>query len=336
MLLVIILLVDWGGKHSKSQALQIHGRTMGTSYTVKLLNLPNDWEAVKTRQAIAKILDQLHTQMSTYNPNSEISKFNTSQSTDWFPVSKDMCAIVAESLRISKLTDGAFDITVGPLVNLWGFGAKDTHNEPPSKTTIEAAMRQIGYQYLQARCDGHKPIALRKTKPNIQISLAAIAQGYGADRVADYLDRLGVQDYLVDVGGELRGHGVNAYGKSWRIGIQRPIPGSYGEAERIVHIKDCALATSGTYRNFFTKDSKNYSHTIDPKTGMPVTHNLVSVTIMTSSAAVADALATALSVLGPKPGYNLAIQQEWAVIFMVQDAGKLRIRVTPKASQYLN
>lgn len=330
----LLLLVSCDSPTQKS-ALEFHGLTMGASYTIKLLNAPPTLRAAKTEHEIAAILNRLHSQMSTYDANSEISRFNTSQSADWFPVSKDVCVIVAEALRISSLTDGAFDITVGPLVNLWGFGSDATRTKPPPIAEIKTAQQRVGYQHLQTRCDASVP-ALRKDQPNIAIDLSAIAQGYGADRIADYLDSLGVQDYLVDVGGELRGHGVNANAQPWRIGIQRPTPGSYGDAELIVHIRDCAVATSGTYRNFFEQDGMRYSHTINPKTGMPITHNLVSVTIMTLSAATADALATALSVMGPELGYDLAVREALAVVFIMQDKGKLVVKVTPKATAYLN
>jgi thiamine biosynthesis lipoprotein len=333
---IVLVLIGCDSQIYRPKLLEFHGLTMGASYTVKLVNAPFALQAPKAEQAeqaIAAILDRLHAQMSTYDGNSEISRFNASQNIDWFPVSKDVCAIVAEALRVSSLTDGAFDITVSPLVNLWGFGPDTARTEPPAATAITSTMQRVGYQHLQARCNTP---ALRKDRSDVTIDLSAIAQGYGADRVADYLDGIGVQNYLVDVGGELRGKGVNASGQLWRIGIQRPTPDSYGEAERIVHIKDCAVATSGTYRNFFKKDGVHYSHTIDPKTGVPVTHNLVSVTIITPGAAIADALATALSVMGLERGYNLAVREALAVVFIVQEQGKLREKITPQAAKYLN
>lgn len=311
---------------------EFHGSTMGATYTIKVLKLPTDMEERGLDQAIRSILGRLHAQMSTYDANSEIGRFNSSHSTDWIPVSEDVCAVVTESLRVSRLSGGAFDITVGPVVDLWGFGPDPSRTEPPAETDIRRVMQRVGYQHLQTRCD--EP-ALRKDRPDIAIDLSAIAQGYGADKVAEYLDVLGVRDYLVDVGGELRARGVNPRGVPWRIGIEKPTP-KRRVVERVVQVKNCAIATSGTYRNFFEQGGRRFSHTIDPHTGAPVTHGLASVTVITTQgAAAADALATAISVLGPERGYDLAVRENLAVLLIVQKGAQYVEKSSPQIAQYL-
>lgn len=332
-LLMVLTLSSCDSGSSWYGPVELRGLTMGTKYAVQIPTpLPASIKAVELDQAVAAILGQLHEQMSTYDPESVISHFNRSSSTDWFAVPKDVCLVVEEAVRISQLSQGAFDITVQPLVNLWGFGPGPERITPPEPHEIATTLQNIGYQYLTTRCVG--AIAIRKSKAAIAIDLSAIAQGYGADRVADYLDGQGIKNYLVDVGGELRGHGVNTMGKSWRIGIERPLP-DVSAVANIVYVRDAAVATSGTYRNFFIADGKRYSHTIDPTTGSPITHKLVSVTVITRLAATADALATALAVLGPERGYALALQQQLAVIFIVQNGEILEERTTPQAAAYL-
>lgn len=333
----ILLFLSIGCSNEVNQfPMQFHGSTMGSTYTVKILMLPDTITQQQLEVQIAAILGRLHAQMSTYDANSEVSRFNSNRNTDWFSVSTDVCRIVELSQQISQLSNGAFDITVSPLVNLWGFGPAPTRTAPPSAAEIQIAKQRVGYQHLQTRCNdiGLTP-ALRKNYPHIAIDLSAIAQGYGADKIADYLDLLGIADYLVDVGGELRSSGVNAQKMAWRIGVERPISSQQGQVEQVLPIKDCAVATSGSYRNFFEANGKRYSHTIDPNTGSPVTHNLVSVTIVTKIAAVADAWATAISVLGAEKGYAVAKKNNLAVLLIEQKGDKFLETQTPQLTSYL-
>lgn len=318
------------------QLLELHGPTMGTSYTVKIAHLPNSITEVELSRGVAAILEQLHTAMTTYSTTSEIARFNANQSIDWFPVSSDVCKIVAEAQRISRLSNGAFDITVAPIVNLWGFGPSPQRTTPPSTIEIQTALQKVGYKHLYVRCEEPElPPALRKDRTDISIDLSAIAQGYGADRVADYLDELQIKHYLVDVGGEMRGRGVNAQGMLWRIGIEQPVINER-QVQRIIQIKDCAVATSGTYRNFFEANGKRYAHIIDPSTGSPIAHSLVSVTIVTQSATIADAWATAISVLGPERGFELLLREKIAALLIVQEGGgQLIEKATPNLVAYV-
>lgn len=320
----------------KLNSVAFQGQTMGSKYMVKISDLPTNNTVTEVNKGIANILADLHAKMTTYDHSSEVSRFNSSTTTDWFPVSGDVCIIVTEALRISKMSAGAFDITVGPLVNLWGFGPDAERTEPPTTGDIQQAMQRVGYQHIQARCD--ETPALRKDQANVAIDLSAIAHGYGADKVADYLDSLHIQDYLVDVAGELRGKGLSPRGQAWLIGVEKPVPGSQGDVVQVVMVKNAAVATSGTYRNFFAKDGIRYSHTIDPKTGRPITHNLVSATIVTQKAATADALATVISVLGFEAGFELAKKEGLAVYAILQDDKDNKILVgktTPQIIPYL-
>lgn len=307
------------------------GHTMGSTYSVKLLKLPAGVDAQAVEHTIAKILEHLNALLTTYNANSEVSRFNNSHSTDWFLVSKDVCAAVAESLRVSRLSGGAFDITVEPLVELWGFGPASPRTDLPTMGEIQTALRRVGYQHIQAQCD--KP-ALRKDQADVAIDLSSIGHGYASDRVAEYLDSLGVQNYLVDVDSDMRGHGINPYGQPWSIGVEKPIPAT-SELERVIYLKNSSSATSGTYRNFFTAGGKQYSHLLDPKTGFPITHGFISVTVMTQKVMTASVLGTTLAVLGPEHGYDLAVKQGLAAIFLRYNGKTVEEKITPQMAPYL-
>lgn len=313
-LVVPLLLVAACTPAPEHQVMQMRGGTMGTSYSILVVDLPQAIDPKALADRIEKELDLVNALMSTYREDSELSAFNRSQSTEWIPVSPQLAALVDEALWTSEVSGGAFDATVGPLVNLWGFGPGDRTDTPPADTRIAQARRHVGYQKLSVRKD---PPALRKSDPSLYLDLSAIAKGYGVDRVAELLDGDGVANYLVEIGGELRGRGHNGQGLPWHIAVERPDPG-VREVERILELQDSAMATSGDYRNFFEQDGKRYSHTIDPKTGRPVTHTLASVTVLAPRTARADALATAFLVLGPKAGLALAKSLEAPALFIVR------------------
>ncbi len=290
------------------------GSTMATSYTVRITDELTDPEA--TRQAIQQLLDTVEGLMSTYIDDSDVSRFNASQATDWFPVDAATCEVVALALRISKETGGAFDITVGPLVDLWGFGPDGAIDEPPAADVLAAVRDRTGYAGLATDCD--QP-AIRKDRPVLAIDLSAIAKGYAADVIADELEADGFANFLVEVGGEMRIAGTKPRGEPWRIGIEAP------ERERLdvfgaLELADVAVATSGDYRNYFEKDGRFYSHTLDPRTGAPVTHSTGGVTVLASTSGYADALATALLVLGAEHGLELAERENIAALFLTRSA----------------
>ncbi len=303
------------------------GSTMGTQFNVKLAAV--DVTSADLQQDIEDSLAHVEHMMSTYLPDSEISTFNISSTTDWHTVSGEFCFSVEEALALSTLTDGSFDITVGPLVNLWGFGPGDMIHEPPTDEKISAVMDSVGYEHLQADCA--RP-ALKKDISDLFLDMSAFGKGFAVDRVADWLEDAGFQDYLVEVGGELRLGGHNAKGEKWAIGIEVPLA-DQRRPYTVVRLTDTAVATSGDYRNYFEAGGERYSHTIDTRTGKPVTHTLASVTVVDDSGYRADALATALLVMGPEKGMELAARENLAVLFLLRNDGGIDERATPAFEQ---
>jgi len=310
---------------SPVKPVTLTGRTMGTTYTVKLARLPEGSTAEQIHAGIVKRLDAVNRKMSTWRDDSEISRFNASRSSDWFSVSDETALVVREAQRISALSGGAFDITVGPLVNLWSFGPDNRRPRIPPAEEIEAVQQRVGYDKLAVRSE---PAALQKSRAELSVDLSAIAKGFGVDRISEYLDQLHVGGYLVEIGGEVRCRGKRPDGRWWRIGIQspkkrKPVP------YRAVPLKNAAMATSGGYRNYFEQQGRRYSHSIDPRTGRPVEHRLVSVSVIHESCMTADALATAIMVLGPEDGYNLAQEYEFAVFLLISTDEGLIEQATP-------
>ena len=304
---------------------QLSGPAMGTRFTVSIVSESEiDKESLQFR--IHAALDDIERRMSTYQPDSELTQFNQASSTDWISVSPELCGAVDNSLALGILTDGAFDITVGPLVNLWGFGPDGARNEPPSDEAIAAAISRTGREYLHADCT--KP-AIRKDHADLYIDLSGYAKGLAADDIAALLEKEGIANYLVEIGGDLRARGHNASNAKWRIAIESPDqPG--GTVEQILHLGDLSVATSGDYRNFFEFKGQRYSHTIDPHTGLPVAHGLASVTVLAESAAHADALATALMVLGPEAGMAFAEREAIAAYFLLRNGSVVTGRMSSR------
>lgn len=303
---------------------KISGSTMGTTYHIKLVGMPENLDSDSVSEQVQQTLDELDGQMSTYNNESELSRFNTSDSTDWVETSEHLATVVRAAQHVSELTRGAFDVTVGPLVDLWGFGPADTLDRIPTPAEIDSAKARTGFFHVTAR--GNPP-AIRKDLPDLHIDLSAIAKGYAVDQVSELLDSLGIRNYLVEIGGELRGRGHNDKGEYWRIGIEQPASGSR-QVHSVITIHDVGVATSGDYRNYFEKEGVRYSHTINPRTGRPVTHRLASVTVIGYNAAEADALATGLMVLGPEDGYRLAEREGIAAFFIVRTDDGFKDRMT--------
>jgi len=233
--------------------------------------------------------------------------------------------VLLEARRIGELTEGAFDVTVGPLVNLWGFGPQMGEDDIPPEAEISAAWERVGFELVELRED---PPALRKARGDVLIDLSAIAKGYAVDQIVRLLTDANVLNYLVEIGGELRGEGLNEQGEPWRIAIERPVPGERS-VQRIVGLRDAGLATSGDYRNFFEVDGQRYAHVIDPATGRPVIHQLASVTVLADTTMSADGLATGLMVLGPERALALAREQSLAVHLIEIDGDDFRERTSP-------
>lgn len=304
---------------------ELQGTTMGTSYTVKLVELAAELEPASIQAEIDVILENINRQMSTYLDDSELSRFNRSRSPEWTAVSPELAEVLKQAQQLGALTNGAFDVTVGPLVNLWGFGPAAGEDEVPAEQEIRDVMSRVGYQALQV---SRSPPAVRKDRPDLYVDLSAIAKGYAVDAVAEYLQTLDIEDYMVEIGGEIRARGRNARDTLWRIAIEKPSSGSR-VLHTVIELDDVGLATSGDYRNYFEQAGRRYSHTIDPATGRPVTHSLASVTVAHPSTMQADALATALMVLGPEAGYRFAEEHALAALFIVKGEDGFYDRETP-------
>ena len=292
--IALLLATQLTGCDQPVEAIKISGPTMGTTYNITLY--PAKDSKVDAKQVQAQIDDSLkriNQQMSTWIKDSEISLFNQSESTDWYPVSAEFVSVVETAQSISESSKGAFDITVGPLISIWGFG-KDFKNNNPDDAAIAAAKANTGYQKLAVR---RSPPALKKAIPQLKINLSAIAKGYGVDAIAEQLASAGIDNYLVEIGGEIRANGSKPNKSLWRIAIEKPSTKERSIQQGLL-LNNTGVATSGDYRNYFERDGKRYSHTINPETGKPITHQLASVTVLNESAMMADGLATAIMVLG--------------------------------------
>lgn len=286
---------------------------MGTRYNITVVNPPASVGKEALQQAIDEELAAVNNEMSTYIPNSELMRFNRSAVGKEVAISRHLAAIVAMSLDINQRSAGAFDITVGPLVNLWGFGPQPEPETTPSDEEIAALLALLGSDALLLERD---PDRLTRKRP-VELDLSAIAKGHGVDRVAAVLENRGVGNYLVEIGGELRTLGRNPKGHKWRIGIEKPV--AAGSVVQVpVEISGRAMATSGDYRNYYERDGVRYAHSIDPRDGRPLQHRLASVTVIADSCAEADGLATAINVMGAEAGLQLAEREGLAVYMLVK------------------
>ncbi len=331
VLCCVLLLGSCSDAADRDEFILITGPTMGTSYAVKLYDTDGDTEADALQLQIAGLLERINDQMSTWRPASELSRFNKSRGSSWFPVSAELAYVVESAASISALSDGAFDVTVGPIVNLWGFGPERSGTYPPSEKDIERTMERVGYRQLAVRAS---PSALRKQRPDVYVDLSAIAKGFAVDEVARLLDERHIRSYLVEIGGELRARGSKPDGSPWKVAIERPLPGERS-VQSVVTLRDQSIATSGDYRNYVEKDGERYSHTINPRTGRPIAHGLASVSVIAASAMRADALATAIMVMGPEEGYRLAEREALAVQLIIRSGDGFRVLATPQFESYL-
>lgn len=289
------------GCGARPEIIQIDGTKMGTSYRITVVAdqlAPDD-----LHQRIDDLLSVVDNSMSTYKPDSELSRFNRLPVGQQMQISEEFARVLQISRDIWQRSGGAFDPTISPLVDLWGFGPTPSDNTAPSAQQIAAALENTGFQHIVLA-----ERQLSKRHP-VQLDLSAVAKGYAVDLVADLLEMLALPDYLVEVGGEIRVSGLNPDGEPWRIAIEQPT--LISSVNRIISLVDEAVATSGDYRNYFEQEGVRYSHILDPRTGVPIQHNLASVTVMATSCAEADAWATAFLVMGPEQ--SLALAEKWAI-----------------------
>ncbi len=309
----VIALLAWctllGGCEHRATELTLAGPTQGTSYSVRTFC---DMPQPALQASVDAVLRQVDEQMSTYNSESALSQFNASEPGGWHSVPAALAYVADAGQQLARLSGGAFDVTVGPLVNVWGFGPDGQRERKPSTEAVEAARSRIGFANLQVR---QNPPALRKTR-ELDVDLGAIAQGYTVDLLAEMLDRFACHGYMVEVGGEVRTGGAKPDGSAWRIGIEVPDSAAMGEVRKVLSLTEMAVSTSGDYRDFFEAGGQRFSHTMDPRAGAPVAHDLASVTVLHRSTLWADGFATLLDVLGPTDGLAFATEHGLAAQFI--------------------
>ncbi len=323
---LVLLLVACG---SQSDALRISGETMGTTYNIVAFDRQGRLDAGEVRAAVEATLAEVNARMSNWDERSEVSRFNAYAGTGPFEISAELAAVMRTAGEVHADSLGRFDVTVAPLIELWGFGARRPDSPVPSDEAIAQAQTLVGQSRLLSLATD--PFSLTKREPEATVYLAAIAKGYGVDEVAATLNRLGLNDFMVEIGGDLITSGTNPDGNRWRIGIERPHEGSR-RVEQIIDLTGLGMATSGDYRNYFEQGGVRYSHIIDPQTGRPVTHTTASVTVVAETAMLADAWATALLVLGQEKGLELAERLNLATLFIARDISSDETRFVVTAS----
>ncbi|HEY0295652.1 MAG TPA: FAD:protein FMN transferase [Bordetella sp.] len=308
-----------------TQAAALAGATMGTTWSARL-NRPAGVNDAQAQDAIQHALDAVVAQMSHWEQGSDLSRYNRA-APGWHDIPAGFGDVLGCALALAAGTGGAYDPTLGPLVDAWGFGPRGRAIEPPSASALQALRERCGWQ--KVRLDA---TARRAWQPGgLSLDFSSIAKGYGVDQAAFALDALGIPDYLVEVGGELRSRGQRPDGLPWRVAVETP--DASGSQALAIRLPDCAIATSGDYRRYIESADGRYSHTLDPRTGRPVDNGLASVTVVcgngTGSCMLADALATALTVLGPQDGMAYAQTHKLAALFIVRESAGHAVLVTP-------
>ncbi|MEM7170025.1 MAG: FAD:protein FMN transferase [Pseudomonadota bacterium] len=313
------------GDKPSDDLVSLSGSTMGTSYTVKVLSRATDQDLHAVGNEIDGALTGVDRRMSTYRSDSELSLFNVAGRDVEVPLSGDTLAVIEEAGRLNLLTEGSFDPTIGPIVDLWGFGPEENRQQVPLAQKISDLRPKVGFDKIAINSAAP---SLSKKSEGVRLDLSGIAKGYGVDLVASVLDARGIDQYLIEVGGELRSRGLGPGDRPWRVGIEKPIAGAQ-DLQQIVELENAAMATSGNYRLFFEQQGQNYSHIIDPGSGRPVEHSLASVTVVAETTMQADALSTALLVMGPKKAMKLAANHNIAAFFITGSQGSFAESPSP-------
>ncbi|MBT8042319.1 MAG: FAD:protein FMN transferase, partial [Pontiella sp.] len=299
--LILVLFLGVGG-YLRSQVI-VHpahwGETMGTSYSIKISGKAKKPELAELYETIKERLEEINGQMSTWDPDSEISRFNHSASTEPFACSQAFAFVVKRALELAQSTDGAFDPTLQPLLNLWGFGSEGEERRIPGDAEIAEARKHTGWAKLSIA----NGAGIQKKEPKLSLALGAIAKGYGVDAIATILKGSGFENWFVEIGGEIAVLGLNPDGVPWKIGIQQPTTNPMDQTLRgKLNLTNGAVATSGDYRNYIEEDGRIYSHLLDPRTGRAVRSQTASVTVVAPRCMDADGIATALFVMGVEEG----------------------------------
>ncbi|MBB3329838.1 thiamine biosynthesis lipoprotein [Halomonas campaniensis] len=306
--------------------VRLEGAIFGSFYQVTLADPLTQGQALALEEGILEVLEAVDAGMSIYREDSELSAFNQAPVGEWQPLSDELIEVLSISQAVAEASNGAFDTTLGALVNLWSFGAEARPREVPDDATLEARLAEVGFDAVEVDPDALQARRLR----DLHVDLGGVAKGHATDRVGEFLEGEGIEHYLVNLGGDLRVRGYrDAEQAPWRIGIEAPLEDRQ-EARHVVPLHDITVATSGDYRNYFEQDGRRFSHTLDPRTGRPITHRLASVSVAHPSNAWADAWATALMVLGEEAGMALAREQGLSVLMIVrEEEGAWSSRVSP-------
>jgi len=288
------------------------GPTMGSTYSIQYVRTPGVPGPAEVQRQVEGVLAEVDRQMSTYRSDSDIERFNDLPAHSCQSMPEPVLHLVRTGEQLSQASDGAFDLTVEPLMNLWGFGPQAREIKVPDATTLEQVRQRVGHQYLHI--DGNQ---LCKDAA-VAVDFNSIAAGYAVDRIAAQLTQLGIHRYLAEATGELKAAGVKPDGSAWRIALEEPRDDQQ-VAEKIIAVDGFGVSTSGDYRNYFQQDGRRYSHTLDARTGAPITHQLASVTVLQPSALMADGLSTLLLILGPEKGWEYAEKHQVAAFFVMRE-----------------
>lgn len=314
------------------EAYRFNGLVMGTSYNITVVDLPSNLSHADVERGVHSALVAVDAEMSTYKPASGLMLLNSQTVGEARHISPELMQVLLLSKRVFEASEGAFDPTVGALVNAWGFGPREvTTEELPNDAIIASLLAALGFNHVILDTDAGQATRSR----DVFIDLSAVAKGYGVDRAAEWLLANGVENFLVEVGGEIRANGYSPRGDQWVTAITEPDSGLQPKVHRRLHVAGAAVATSGDYYNFFSVDGVRYSHTIDPRSGKPVTHGLASVTVIANTCAEADAFATAIDVMGPELGMAMAQREGLAVYILAREGDGFKALYTEAFASYL-
>jgi len=334
-------------RYSDEQIQVLSGSTMGTSFNIQIVINSKNINKELIASEINAIFELINSLMSTWRKDSELSRINQAAINQWVTVSADTLNVIELAYSISELSNGAFDITIGNIINLWGFGPNGRPSRVPNKVSIQQAISTSGFRQLDI---DHEQSAIKKNV-DMYIDLSAIAKGYAVDKIAFYLDKNSFSGYLIEVGGEIRIKGKKPDNTIWKVAIEipevQPIPESvvpslttdikseFRKVKQVISLTNQSIATSGDYRNYFEQNGKRYSHTLNPVTGKPITHSLASVTVISENAAKADAIATALMVMGIESGLKFSEKNNIAAYFIYRGNNNFKVATTNEFKQYL-
>ena len=333
---VFATLLALAGCATTSQPIVLNGEGLGATWSVKLAEPPaHSNEEIRT--GVQQRVDEVARQLSRWDAQSSLGQLNNSKTQDWQPLPPTLFSALSFALRLAPDTGGAYDPTVAPLVDAWGFGIAGRRFDPPATEAIEAAQKRVGW----AKVELDESMQRVRRPSGMQIDLSSMTHGLAADEVAIYLRSRGIDRYFIDVGSEIRAAGLSHQNQAWRVGVERPpeeasSDGVQSTPLRVVALRDAGIATSGNYRYYFDFGGRRYSHRLDPRTGAPITHPLASVTVIDPQCAHADALATALTVLGPDEGLDYARRHDIAALFVVRTPQGVEERMTPQFAAYLD